>query len=173
MYSPQGKGGWTRIVGASTLSCRPGFRVRQDPLYGPHRSFPCHEISRLVFGGNTTLISILCRGLFEGFSPPRLPLRRIERATASASAAPMWAEARSHSRSARRYNYAYSTLLLSGVSPSPWLSPEKALWTRSSRLQAKTEALGSIDYKSTVAVDDGSDRRHPGPGALSRRRTAG
>jgi hypothetical protein len=33
---------------------------------------------------------------------------------------------------------------------------EKAFWMRSSRLQAKAEALGSIGYKSRVEADDGS-----------------
>ena len=42
-----------------------------------------------------------------------------------------------------------------GVS-GPWWSTEKAFWTRSSPVLAKAEALGSIDYKSTVDDDDGS-----------------
>lgn len=48
----------------------------------------------------------------------------------------------------------------------------KAFWTRSSPLQAKAEALGSTDYKSTVDVDDrstGGIRVE----AISRPRTAG
>ena len=36
-----------------------------------------------------------------------------------------------------------------------WWSTETAFWTRSSRLHAKTEALGSIQHKSRVDVDDG------------------
>ena len=59
-----------------------------------------------------------------------------------------------------------------GVSAASWWSTEKAFWTRSSRLQAKAEALGSIGYKSRVDVDDGSTggcRLE----AFSRPRTAG
>ena len=52
--------------------------------------------------------------------------------------------------------YTDSTLLRSVTSPRPWWSTENALWTRSSRLQAEAEVFGSIEYRSTVAVDDGS-----------------
>ena len=45
-------------------------------------------------------------------------------------------------------------LSFSVASSGPSWSTEKALWTRSSRLQAKAEALGSVGYKATVAVDD-------------------
>jgi hypothetical protein len=41
-------------------------------------------------------------------------------------------------------------------SPCGGRRTEKAFWTRSSRLQAKAEALGSIGYKSRVEVDEGS-----------------
>ena len=70
--------------------------------------------------------------------------------------------------------YTDSTLLRSGVSKPVVVAGERklALWTRSSRLQAKTDALGSIDYKSTVAVDDGSTGGTLVQ-ALLRRRTAG
>ena len=63
-------------------------------------------------------------------------------------------------------------LWLRRASPASWWSTEKAFWTRSLRLQAKAEALGSTDYKSTVDVDDrstGGNRLE----ALSRPRTAG
>jgi hypothetical protein len=50
--------------------------------------------------------------------------------------------------------YGRSTMAQTGVSGLSWWSTEKAFWTRSSRLQAKAEALGSTDYKSTVDVDD-------------------
>ena len=63
-------------------------------------------------------------------------------------------------------------LWLRRASPASWWSTEKAFWTRSSRLLAKAEALGSTDYKSTVDVDDrstGGNRLE----ALSRPRTAG
>ena len=49
---------------------------------------------------------------------------------------------------------------------------KKAFWTRSSRLQAKSEALGSIGYKSRVEVDDGSTGGIRVE-AISRPRTAG
>ena len=42
------------------------------------------------------------------------------------------------------------------ASPGPWWSTEKAFWTRSSRLLAKAEALGSIHYKFRVDVDERS-----------------
>jgi hypothetical protein len=42
-----------------------------------------------------------------------------------------------------------------GVS-GPVVVDGESFWTRSSRLQAKAEALGSIGYKSRVEVDDGS-----------------
>ena len=42
------------------------------------------------------------------------------------------------------------------ASPGPWWSTEKAFWTRSSCLRAKTEALGSIHYKLRVDVDERS-----------------
>jgi len=45
-------------------------------------------------------------------------------------------------------------LSFSVASPGACWSTERALWTRSSRLQAKAEALGSVGYKATVAVDD-------------------
>ena len=56
--------------------------------------------------------------------------------------------------------------------PGPWWSTEKAFWTRSLRLLAKAEALGSIGYKSTVDVDDGSTGGNRLE-AVSRPRTAG
>ena len=56
--------------------------------------------------------------------------------------------------------------------PGPWWSTEKAFWTRSSRLQPKAEALGSIGYKSRVEVDDGSTGGIRVE-AISRPRTAG
>ena len=40
--------------------------------------------------------------------------------------------------------------------PGPWWSKEKAFRTRSSRLLAKAEALGSIHYKLRVDVDERS-----------------
>ena len=40
--------------------------------------------------------------------------------------------------------------------PGPWWSTEKAFRTRSSRLLAKAEALGSIHYKFRVDVDERS-----------------
>ena len=43
-----------------------------------------------------------------------------------------------------------------GVSGLVVVDGGKAFWTRSSRLLAKAEALGSTDYKSTVDVDDRS-----------------
>jgi hypothetical protein len=59
-----------------------------------------------------------------------------------------------------------------GVSgPVAW-STEKAFWTRSSRLQPKAEALGSIGYKSRAEVDDGSTGGIRVE-AISRPRTAG
>ena len=62
--------------------------------------------------------------------------------------------------------------MLRRTSPGPWWSTEKAFWTRSSRLQAKAEALGSIGYKSRVEVDDGSTGGIRVE-AISRPRTAG
>ena len=58
------------------------------------------------------------------------------------------------------------------ASPGPWWSTEKAFWTRSSRLLAKAEALGSIGYKLTFNVDDGSTGGIRVE-AVSRHRTAG
>jgi len=44
---------------------------------------------------------------------------------------------------------------------------EKAFWMRSSRLQAKAEAHGSIGYKSRVEADDGSTGgNHPDQGGF-------
>ena len=63
-------------------------------------------------------------------------------------------------------------LWLRRASPGPWWSTEKAFWTRSSRLLTKAEALGSIGYKSTVDVDDGSTGGNRLE-AVSRPRTAG
>ena len=51
-------------------------------------------------------------------------------------------------------------------------STDRALWTRSSRVLAEAEALGSIGYNSTVAVDDGSTGGNRLE-AVSRPRTAG
>ena len=65
-----------------------------------------------------------------------------------------------------------AALWLRRASPGPWWSTEKAFWTRSSRLLAKAEALGSIGYKSTVDVDDGSTGGSRLE-AVSRPRTAG
>ena len=62
--------------------------------------------------------------------------------------------------------------MLRRATPGPWWSTEKAFWTRSSRLQAKSEALGSIGYKSRVEVDDGSTGGIRVE-AISRQRTAG
>ena len=59
-----------------------------------------------------------------------------------------------------------------GVSGLVVVDGESFLDTRSSRLQAKAEALGSTDYKSTVEVDDGSTGGN-WLEALSRPRTAG
>ena len=80
------------------------------------------------------------------------------------------------------YSFYYSHHITSGeggavvsirrASPGPWWSTEKAFWTRSSRLLAKAEALGSIGYKSTVDVDDGSTGGSRLE-AVSRPRTAG
>ena len=42
------------------------------------------------------------------------------------------------------------------ASPGSWSSLEKAFWTVSSRLEAKTEVLGSVDHKFGVVVDEGS-----------------
>ena len=49
-----------------------------------------------------------------------------------------------------------SALALTPASPRSWWTTETAFWTRSFRLHAKTEALGSIQHKSRVDVDDGS-----------------
>ena len=44
------------------------------------------------------------------------------------------------------------------ASPSPrsWWTMEKAFWTVSLRLEAKTEVLGSVDHKLGVVVDEAS-----------------
>eukprot|EP00964_Phaeocystis_antarctica_P003641 scaffold1957_cov106-Phaeocystis_antarctica.AAC.3 len=54
----------------------------------------------------------------------------------------------------------------------PWWSTEKAFWTRSSRVLAEAEALGSIGYNLRVIVDDGSTGGNRLE-AVSRPRTAG
>ena len=64
-----------------------------------------------------------------------------------------------------------STMAQTGVSGLVVVDGESFL-TRSSRLLAKAEALGSTDYKSTVEVDDGSTGGN-WLEALSRPRTAG
>ena len=51
---------------------------------------------------------------------------------------------------------ALSGMAQTGVSRLVWSSMEKALWTVSSRLEAKTEVLGSVDHKFGVVVDEGS-----------------
>ena len=68
--------------------------------------------------------------------------------------------------------YTAVALWLRRASLASWWSTETAFWTRSSRLLAKAEALGSTDYKSTVEVDDGSTGGN-WLEALSRPRTAG
>ena len=65
-----------------------------------------------------------------------------------------------------------SALALRRASPRSWWSTEQAFWTRSSRLQSKTEALGTVGYKLRVDVDErsaGGWRLE----AVSRHRTAG
>ena len=51
--------------------------------------------------------------------------------------------------------YTDSPLSFAVASPGAWWSTEKALlvWTRSSRLQAKAETFGSIDYITDTHVN--------------------
>ena len=42
------------------------------------------------------------------------------------------------------------------ASPGSWWTMEKAFWTVSLRLEAKTEVLGSVDHKLGVVVDEAS-----------------
>eukprot|EP00964_Phaeocystis_antarctica_P008031 scaffold4320_cov32-Phaeocystis_antarctica.AAC.1 len=49
-----------------------------------------------------------------------------------------------------------AALWLRRASLGPWWSTEKAFWTRSSRVLAEAETLGSIGYNLRVEVDDGS-----------------
>ena len=67
-----------------------------------------------------------------------------------------------------------AALWLRRASPGPWWSTKKAFWTRALRVCAghKAEALGSIGYKLTFDVDDGSTGGIRVE-AVSRHRTAG
>ena len=121
------------------LSCRRGIRA-------PFCTRCAIDLAWRISRGLLCALAGMARSTSARFGG--LPIHRLPPPPTPPSRAP------AHSRCAR--HICPVARWLRRASPGPWWSTEKAFWTRSSRLLAKAEALGSIGYKSTVDVDDGS-----------------